>query len=87
MLNWPLQAGLTYWAPNINIVRDARWGRGQETPGEDPYATAEYAAQFVGGMQWGEDPNYLKVSSCCKHYDAYDLEDWNGVDRYVSCPT
>eukprot|EP01116_Phalansterium_solitarium_P000419 TRINITY_DN10277_c0_g1_i1.p1 TRINITY_DN10277_c0_g1~~TRINITY_DN10277_c0_g1_i1.p1 ORF type:complete len:893 (+),score=326.58 TRINITY_DN10277_c0_g1_i1:215-2893(+) len=75
-------AGLTFWAPNINIVRDPRWGRGQETPGEDPYLTATYAANFVPGMQQGEDPAHLKVSSCCKHYYAYNLENWNGMDRY-----
>ena len=51
--------------------RDPRWGRGQETPGEDPFLTSEYATQFVSHMQEGEDANYLKVSSCCKHYSAY----------------
>lgn len=76
-------AGLTFWAPNINIFRDPRWGRGQETPGEDPYLNAEYAHQFVSGMQRGkEDPTRIKASSCCKHFDAYSLENWNGMDRY-----
>eukprot|EP01123_Difflugia_compressa_P001965 TRINITY_DN1254_c0_g1_i1.p1 TRINITY_DN1254_c0_g1~~TRINITY_DN1254_c0_g1_i1.p1 ORF type:complete len:830 (+),score=168.28 TRINITY_DN1254_c0_g1_i1:160-2490(+) len=74
-------AGLTFWAPNVNILRDPRWGRGQETPGEDPYLTSQYASHFVRGMQ-GNDTHYLKVSSCCKHYTAYDLELWHGIDRH-----
>lgn len=76
-------AGLTFWTPNINIFRDPRWGRGQETPGEDPTLTAAYAAAFTGSFQGGGSfPKYLKASSCCKHYSAYDLEDWEGVDRH-----
>jgi beta-glucosidase-like glycosyl hydrolase len=75
------QAGLTYFAPNINIYRDPRWGRGQETPGEDPYLTANYAEAFVLGMQVGEDPRYFKVIPTCKHYFAYGLENWNGMNR------
>ena len=53
-------AGLTYWSPNINIFRDPRWGRGQETYGEDPYLTSRMGVAFVTGMQ-GNDPHYLKV--------------------------
>ncbi|MBV9269288.1 MAG: glycoside hydrolase family 3 protein, partial [Acidobacteriaceae bacterium] len=49
--------GLTFWSPNINIFRDPRWGRGQETYGEDPYLTSQMAIQFIRGMQ-GEDPHY-----------------------------
>eukprot|EP01121_Diplochlamys_sp_Union-15-3_P018262 TRINITY_DN661_c0_g1_i1.p1 TRINITY_DN661_c0_g1~~TRINITY_DN661_c0_g1_i1.p1 ORF type:complete len:885 (-),score=214.53 TRINITY_DN661_c0_g1_i1:67-2721(-) len=76
-------AGLTFWAPNINIIRDPRWGRGQETPGEDPFLTSSYVVNFVTGLQNDPmDPNHLKVSSCCKHYAAYDLENWHGMDRY-----
>eukprot|EP01060_Flectonema_neradi_P015965 TRINITY_DN225_c0_g1_i1.p1 TRINITY_DN225_c0_g1~~TRINITY_DN225_c0_g1_i1.p1 ORF type:complete len:751 (+),score=186.03 TRINITY_DN225_c0_g1_i1:68-2320(+) len=75
-------AGLTFWTPNINLMRDPRWGRGQETPGEDPFATSTYAANFVPGFQEGEDPNHVKASSCCKHYYAYDLENWGGVNRH-----
>jgi len=74
-------AGLTFWAPNVNIYRDPRWGRGQETPGEDPFLSSSYAGTFVSQMQ-GQDSTYLKVSSCCKHFTAYDLENWNGVDRH-----
>lgn len=65
--------GLTFWAPNINIFRDPRWGRGEETPGEDPTLNGEYAKQFVTGMQ-GDDEKYVKVSSCLKHYAAYNEE-------------
>eukprot|EP00943_MAST-04B_sp_MAST-4B-sp1_P002064 g2064.t1 len=76
-------AGLTFWAPNVNIFRDPRWGRGQETPGEDPILTSAYAANFPLGFQSGESyPKYLKASSCCKHYSGYDLENWDGVDRH-----
>ncbi|KAA8527395.1 hypothetical protein F0562_034890 [Nyssa sinensis] len=74
-------AGLTYWSPNVNIFRDPRWGRGQETPGEDPVLAGKYAASYVRGLQ-GKSANQLKVAACCKHYTAYDLDNWNGVDRY-----
>jgi beta-glucosidase len=63
-------AGLTYWSPNVNIFRDPRWGRGQETYGEDPYLTARMAVAFVTGMQ-GSDPRYLKVVSTPKHYAVH----------------
>jgi beta-glucosidase len=62
--------GLTFWAPNINIFRDPRWGRGQETYGEDPFLTARMGVAFVTGMQ-GDDPKYLKVVSTPKHYDVH----------------
>ena len=52
--------GLTFWSPNINIFRDPRWGRGQETYGEDPFLTARMGVEFVKGLQ-GDDPKYLKV--------------------------
>ncbi|GER52136.1 beta xylosidase [Striga asiatica] len=55
------KAGLTYWSPNVNIFRDPRWGRGQETPGEDPYVAAKYAASYVRGLQ-GNPKNGLKVT-------------------------
>nr|AAS17751.2 beta xylosidase [Fragaria x ananassa] len=76
------QAGLTYWSPNVNIFRDPRWGRGQETPGEDPVLSAKYAASYVKGLQGDGAGNRLKVAACCKHYTAYDLDNWNGVDRF-----
>ncbi|KAL2464180.1 Beta-D-xylosidase 1 [Forsythia ovata] len=75
-------AGLTYWSPNVNIFRDPRWGRGQETPGEDPAVAARYAASYVRGLQGTAAGNRLKVAACCKHYTAYDLDSWNGVDRF-----
>ncbi|HWC55293.1 MAG TPA: glycoside hydrolase family 3 C-terminal domain-containing protein [Chitinophagaceae bacterium] len=59
--------GLTYWTPNINIFRDPRWGRGQETYGEDPFLTGSIAKAFVAGLQ-GNDPKYLKAAGCAKHY-------------------
>ncbi|XP_023006404.1 beta-D-xylosidase 1-like [Cucurbita maxima] len=75
-------AGLTYWSPNVNIFRDPRWGRGQETPGEDPILAGKYAANYVRGLQGNAGGKRLKVAACCKHYTAYDLDNWNGVDRY-----
>ena len=62
--------GLTFWSPNINIFRDPRWGRGQETYGEDPYLTARLGVEFVKGLQ-GNDPKYLKVVSTPKHYAVH----------------
>jgi len=62
--------GLTYWTPNINIFRDPRWGRGQETYGEDPYLTSVLGDSFVRGLQ-GDDPKYLKAAACAKHYAVH----------------
>ncbi|XP_022723119.1 beta-xylosidase/alpha-L-arabinofuranosidase 1-like [Durio zibethinus] len=83
------RAGLTFWSPVINVVRDPRWGRTLETPGEDPFVVGLYAVNFVRGMQDLEghdnttDPNSrpLKVSACCKHFAAYDIENYLGLDR------
>ncbi|KAF8031089.1 hypothetical protein BT93_D0317 [Corymbia citriodora subsp. variegata] len=84
------RAGLTFWSPNINVVRDPRWGRALETPGEDPFVVGRYAVNYVRGLQdvegAGNDTGDLnqrpiKVSSCCKHYAAYDIDNWLGVDR------
>ncbi|CAK9268160.1 unnamed protein product [Sphagnum jensenii] len=85
------RSGLTYWSPNINIVRDPRWGRTQETPGEDPKLTSTYAVYFVKGLQEGHydgsqtpnigGPKRLKISACCKHFTAHDLDNWKGYDR------
>jgi len=81
--------GLTYFTPNINIFRDPRWGRGQETPGEDPYLTSHYAAVLVMALQYGKTlfvqhttetkkKLYLqqrpRVAATCKHFAAYSLE-------------
>jgi len=62
--------GLTFWSPNINIFRDPRWGRGQETYGEDPYLTGEMAVQFIHGMQ-GNAPRYYKVVATAKHFAVH----------------
>ncbi|MDR1339706.1 MAG: glycoside hydrolase family 3 C-terminal domain-containing protein [Prevotellaceae bacterium] len=62
--------GLTYWTPNINIFRDPRWGRGQETYGEDPFLTASLAKNFVQGLQ-GDDKTYLKAAGCAKHFAVH----------------
>ncbi|XP_039059380.1 probable beta-D-xylosidase 7 [Hibiscus syriacus] len=80
--------GMTFWAPNINIYRDPRWGRGQETPGEDPMVTGKYAVSFVRGLQGdsfegGKLGEHLQASACCKHFTAYDLDNWRGMTRYV----
>ncbi|KAJ0733104.1 putative glycosidase [Helianthus annuus] len=97
------QAGLTFWAPTINVFRDPRWGRGQETPGEDPVVVGAYAVEYVGGFQGGRveavggekggrrrvlsggggcGGDELMVSACCKHFSAYDLENWENYARY-----
>jgi beta-glucosidase len=65
-----LYGGLTFFCPNINIFRDPRWGRGQETYGEDPYLTARLAVEFIRGMQ-GDDPNYLKTAATAKHFAVH----------------
>ena len=62
--------GLTFWSPNINIFRDPRWGRGQETYGEDPYLTGRMAVEFIRGMQ-GDDPRYLKTVATSKHFAVH----------------
>jgi beta-glucosidase len=63
-------AGLTYWSPNINIFRDPRWGRGQETYGEDPFLTSRMGVAFVEGMQ-GDDSHYLKTVATPKHFAVH----------------
>ncbi|HET7537758.1 MAG TPA: glycoside hydrolase family 3 C-terminal domain-containing protein [Candidatus Didemnitutus sp.] len=62
--------GLTFWSPNINIFRDPRWGRGQETYGEDPFLTSRLGVAFVKGLQ-GDNPNYLLTAACAKHYAVH----------------
>lgn len=62
--------GLTFWAPNVNIFRDPRWGRGQETYGEDPYLTSRLGVRFVEGLQ-GNDPDYMKTAACAKHFAVH----------------
>ena len=88
-----IHPGLTYFTPNINIFRDPRWGRGQETPGEDPYLSSHYAAVIIMSLQYGNgflkelyDKNYTdqslkrpRISATCKHFAAYSLE----TDRFT----
>ncbi len=62
--------GLTIWSPNINIFRDPRWGRGQETYGEDPFLTGRLGVAFVNGLQ-GDDPNYYRVIATPKHFAVH----------------
>ncbi len=68
--------GLTYWTPNINIFRDPRWGRGQETYGEDPFLTGSLGKAFVTGLE-GNDPKFLKASACAKHFAVHSGPEWN----------
>lgn len=68
--------GLTFWSPNVNIFRDPRWGRGQETYGEDPHLTSQLGMAFVHGLQ-GDNPRYLKTSACAKHYAVHSGPEWN----------
>lgn len=63
-------AGLTFWSPNVNIFRDPRWGRGQETYGEDPFLTSKIGVSFVKGLQ-GDNPDYIKAAACAKHYAVH----------------
>ncbi len=77
--------GLTFWSPTINIFRDPRWGRGQETYGEDPYLMGQMGMAFVQGLQ-GDDPCYLKVAACAKHYAVHSGPESlrHGFDAVVS---
>lgn len=68
--------GLTFWTPNINIFRDPRWGRGQETYGEDPHLTTRLGIAAVKGLQ-GNDPTYYKTHACAKHYAVHSGPEWN----------
>ncbi len=63
-------AGLTFWTPNVNVFRDPRWGRGQETYGEDPYLMSRIGVAFVNGLQ-GDDEKYLKSAACAKHFAVH----------------
>ena len=68
--NHGIYNGLTLWSPNINIFRDPRWGRGQETYGEDPWLTSRMGVAYITGLQ-GDDPRYLKVLACAKHFAVH----------------
>jgi beta-glucosidase len=77
--------GLTFWTPNVNIFRDPRWGRGQETYGEDPHLTSRMGVAFVKGLQ-GDHPKYLKTAACAKHYAVHSgpEKDRHHFDAVVS---
>lgn len=68
--------GLSFWTPNINIFRDPRWGRGQETYGEDPFLTSRLGVAAVKGLQ-GNHPKYFKAHACAKHYAVHSGPEWN----------
>ncbi|KAF2028145.1 glycoside hydrolase [Setomelanomma holmii] len=76
------RTGLDFWTPNINPFRDPRWGRGQETPGEDPYHLSSYVQALIKGLQGESSDPYKRVVATCKHFAGYDIEDWNGNLRY-----
>lgn len=69
--------GLSFWTPNINIFRDPRWGRGQETYGEDPYLTAVMGKSVVRGLQGPADSHYQKLLACAKHYAVHSGPEWS----------
>ncbi|MCL6219512.1 xylan 1,4-beta-xylosidase [Zunongwangia pacifica] len=68
---------LSVWTPNVNIFRDPRWGRGQETYGEDPYLTSRMGVQVVKGLQGPEDAKYKKLLACAKHYAVHSGPEWS----------
>ena len=69
--------GLSFWTPNINIFRDPRWGRGQETYGEDPYLTTRMGLAVVRGLQGPEGHRYTKLLACAKHFAVHSGPEWN----------
>lgn len=69
--------GLTFWTPNVNIFRDPRWGRGQETYGEDPYLSSRMGISVVRGLQGPEDEKYDKLHACAKHFAVHSGPEWN----------
>lgn len=75
--------GLTFWTPNINILRDPRWGRGMETYGEDPYLTSRMGIAVVNGLQ-GNNSKYFKTHACAKHYAVHSGPEWNRSEFNVS---
>ena len=66
-----IAAGLNCYSPNINLFRDPRWGRGQETFGEDPYLISMIGTAYTRGLQEGKDSKYLKIAACAKHYAVH----------------
>lgn len=83
--NHSIYAGLTFWSPNVNMFRDPRWGRGQETFGEDPYLSGRMGTAYVQGLQ-GNDPQFLKTAACAKHFAVHSGPEGerHGFDARVS---
>ena len=81
------EGNLSIFAPNVNIFRDGRWGRGQETAGEDPHLMSLYTVNYVRGMQEGEvgeaSGGFAKTLTTCKHFAAYDLENYAPLNGTV----
>ncbi|KAJ6584709.1 glycoside hydrolase family 3 protein [Mycena capillaripes] len=77
------RSGLDFFTPNINPFRDPRWGRGQETPGEDPFRISQYVFNLIQGLQGGIDPPQFKIVADCKHFAGYDIENWEGNLRFA----
>ena len=75
--NYKRYTGLTFWTPNTNIFRDPRWGRGQETYGEDPYLTSRMGLSVVNGLQGPQNTKYNKTHACAKHYAVHSGPEWN----------
>ncbi|KAF2841128.1 glycoside hydrolase family 3 protein [Patellaria atrata CBS 101060] len=76
------RSGLDFWTPDINPFKDPRWGRGQETPGEDPFHVSSYVRALIAGLEGRADSTYKRVIATCKHFVGYDIEDWEGNERY-----
>ena len=76
--------GLTFWAPNVNIFRDPRWGRGHETYGEDPYLTGELGCAYIKGLQ-GPDPEHPKAAACAKHFAVLVDRKHSGISSMRRC--
>ena len=67
---------------DVNPFRDPRWGRGQEVAGEDPYHISSYVKALVLGLQGPSNDTYKRTAATCKHFTAYDVENWHGMERY-----
>jgi beta-glucosidase len=80
-----IHLGLNFFTPNINIFRDPRWGRGQETYGEDPFLTGQIAIAFISGLQ-GDDPEYFKAIACAKHFAVHSGPEFER-HRFNAAPT
>ena len=77
-----ISQGLDFWSPNINIFRDPRWGRGQETYGEDPFLTGKMGIAFVTGLQ-GDDPKYFRTIATAKHYAVHQRAGSRRATRWM----